>query len=430
MIALHDDADMAARLQRTLIGAYVGAADLGEALAAAARVAPGEYAQWYEAWSHTGRVALRRRTTPRARGHRAHAARGYLRAAEYWRQAYFFLRHDLSDERVRIGHAQQREAFRRAVPFLPFGVEELTIDFGPVPLSGYVYRSAQAADRRPTVLFTGGFDGTAEESFKYGVPDALQVGWNAVAWDGPGQGALPVGHGVPMRPDYETVLTPVIDWAVQQPYVDPQRLFLVGRSLGGYLAPRGASADHRIAALVCDPGQFDFTSRFAGSFSPADWQRVLAADPGLDAALEGFLAKPRDLEYYGSRMAAMGAATFGGWLRTLAGYTLAGRAGDITCPTLITGERVTSPARVPSSSTRSTARRSSGSSRPVRVEPGIAPGWASSYGRRPSAGSARSPPGSQPDRRDGRPAAVSVAAAAELTGQEAKRSTTLSCTGR
>jgi hypothetical protein len=119
LIALHDDADMAAQLQRTVIVAYVGAADLGEALATAARVAPGEFGQWYEAWGHAGRVALAAADDAAAR-HRAEAARGYLRAAEYWRQAYFFLRHDLSDERVRIGHAQQREAFRRAVPFLLF----------------------------------------------------------------------------------------------------------------------------------------------------------------------------------------------------------------------------------------------------------------------------------------------------------------------
>jgi pimeloyl-ACP methyl ester carboxylesterase len=186
------------------------------------------------------------------------------------------------------------------------------------------------------VLFTGGFDGTAMEIFKYGVLDTLELGWNAVCWDGPGQGGLLIDDEVPMRPDYETVLAPVVDWATQQAYIDATRLFLVGRSLGGYLAPRGASAEPRIAALVCDPGQFDFTSRFISSVSAADWQKVLAADPEMDAGLDGFLAKPRDREFYGSRMAAMGSPTFGAWLRTLTGYTLEGRAPNITCPTLVT----------------------------------------------------------------------------------------------
>jgi hypothetical protein len=46
MATLHDDADMAAQLERTLIGAYCGSADLGEALATAGRVAPGDYGQF------------------------------------------------------------------------------------------------------------------------------------------------------------------------------------------------------------------------------------------------------------------------------------------------------------------------------------------------------------------------------------------------
>jgi pimeloyl-ACP methyl ester carboxylesterase len=332
--ALHDDADMAAQLERTLTGAYVGSADLGQAIAAAGRVPPGDYGRWYDEWSAAAGVALAAAGEAAAGGHRPMAARGYLRAAEYWRQAYFFLRHDLADERVRTGYRRQREAFRLAAPLLPYRVEAVAIPFTPAPMPGYVFRPGDGG-RRPTVLFTGGFDGTAEELYKYGVVAALEAGWNAVAWDGPGQGGMLVEHGVTMVPDFENVLTPVVDWTLRQPFADA-RLLLVGRSLGGYLAPRGASGEPRITALVCDPGQFDFTSRFRSMFSDGDWQKVLDADPGLDAGLDGFLAQPRDREFYGARMAAMGAAGFGAWLRTMTGYTLEGRAGQITCPTLIT----------------------------------------------------------------------------------------------
>jgi pimeloyl-ACP methyl ester carboxylesterase len=335
MAVLHDDADMAAQLERTLIGVYAGCADLGEAMATAGRVAPGDYGQWYREWAHTAGVALAAAEQAAAAGYGPMAARGYLRSAEYWRQAYFFLRHDLADERVRTGYQRQREAFRKAAPFLPYQVEAVAIPFAPAPLPGYAFRAAPGP--RPTVLFTGGFDGTAEELFKYGVQAALEFGWNAVAWDGPGQGGMLVEHGVAMRPDFEAVLGPVVDWTLRQAdFADPRRLLLVGRSLGGYLAPRGASGEPRIAALVCDPGQFDFTSRFRSMFSDEDWQKVLDADPGMDASLEGFLAKPRDREFYGSRMAAMGAGSFGEWLRVLTGYTLAGRAERIACPTLVT----------------------------------------------------------------------------------------------
>ena len=336
MPLLHSDQDMAAQLERTLIGAYADAADLGEALAVANRVAAGDYGQWYDEWARAGTEAQTAGDDAAVRGNATLAIRGYLRAAEYHRQSYFFLRHDLADRRVQSGYDAQREAFRLALPLLSFHAEAVSIPFSPAPLPGYLFRPALDAGHAPTVVFTGGFDGTAEELHKYGMRIAVELGWNALGFDGPGQGGMLVEHGVAMRPDFENVLTPVIDWLARQPFADPDRVMLVGRSLGGYLAPRGVSGEHRVAALVCDPGQFDFTSRSKSMFSPPDWDRVLEADPEMDANLEGFVQKPRDREFYGARMAAMGANTFGEWLRILDTYTLEGRADLITCPTLIT----------------------------------------------------------------------------------------------
>jgi cephalosporin-C deacetylase-like acetyl esterase len=41
---------------------------------------------------------------------------------------------------------------------------------------------------------------------------------------------------VPLRPDWEAVVTPVVDFAVGIPEVDQKRMVLIGRSFGGYLA--------------------------------------------------------------------------------------------------------------------------------------------------------------------------------------------------
>jgi pimeloyl-ACP methyl ester carboxylesterase len=336
-VALHEDADMDAQLARTMIGAYVGAADLGEAIATAQRVEVGDYDGWYDAWATTAAAAQGAADHAAARGLASLAGPGYLRAAEYRRQSYFFLRHDLSDERVQTGYRDHRNLFRRALPFLPLSVEPVSISFEPVPLNGYLLRADGGdQDRRPTVLFPGGFDGTCEEMYKYGACSAVRHGWNALTWDGPGQGGQLIAHGVTMRPDFEAVLRPVVDWVVEQPSVAPDSVCLVGRSLGGYLGPRGVSAEPRIRALVADPGQYDFTSRFVDMFSPGDWQRVLAGDAAMDDQLDGFLADPRSRELYGSRMAAMGAARFGDWLRVLTTYSLEGRAEQIRCPTLVT----------------------------------------------------------------------------------------------
>ncbi len=336
-MGLHEDADMDAQLSRTLIGAYVGAADLGEAIAIAQRVHPGDYAAWYVEWDRA--AATVRGTADRAadNGLSTLAGQAYLRASEYRRQSYFFLRHDLTDTRVQEAYRGQRELFLRSLPWLNIAAEPISIPFETVRLPGYVFRPAGDDHQpRPTVLIPGGFDGTCEEMFKYGAHYALAQGWNAITWDGPGQGGVLIEEGVVMRPDFESVLTPVVDWALDQPYVATDALALVGRSLGGYLGPRGVSRDHRISALVADPGQYDFTSRFVDMFSAEDWERVQAADPVMDSQLDGFLTGDRNREFYGSRMAAMGAESFGGWLRLLSSYTLEGHAEDISCPTLVT----------------------------------------------------------------------------------------------
>ena len=45
-------------------------------------------------------------------------------------------------------------------------------------------------------------------------------------------------QGLPFRPDWEKVITPVVDFAVRQPGVDAGRIALVGLSMGGAPPPR------------------------------------------------------------------------------------------------------------------------------------------------------------------------------------------------
>lgn len=77
-------------------------------------------------------------------------------------------------------------------------------------------------------------------------------------------------YGVRLRPDWETVIAAVVDYAVKQPIVDPARIALNGWSLGGHLALRAASGEPRIAALIADPG----TWSIAGGFRKAAIHRL------------------------------------------------------------------------------------------------------------------------------------------------------------
>ncbi len=61
-------------------------------------------------------------------------------------------------------------------------------------------------------------------------------------------------QGVTFRPDWENVITPVVDVLLARPDVDAHRIVLAGISQAGYWVPRALAFEHRIVAAVADPG--------------------------------------------------------------------------------------------------------------------------------------------------------------------------------
>ncbi len=333
-----DDPEFDAQLQRTVAAINASSADIGEALAAASRVVPGDLDDWFTQWSQLAGMTGERAALAARKGCSITARKGYLRATEYWRQSIFFIRHDLDDTRLQSGYRAHRAAFRAAIPFLPWAVETVEIPFEGARMGAYLLRpDADLTVARPTLLIPCGYDSTAEAGYSNTAYMALPRGYNVLLWDGPGQGSMLYEQRVPMRPDFEAVLSPVIDWLLGQPGVDADRLALIGRSFGGYLASRAATREKRLAALVCDPGQVEFVSRIVPKmFDEATWQRLMQGDADLDRRLEDLLASPSKREWYGARMRTMGAASVGDFLRLQPAYSMQSMASDIRCPTLIT----------------------------------------------------------------------------------------------
>jgi dienelactone hydrolase len=343
MKILLDDADMDAQLSRTLIAIAAEAADIGEALATAARTTGGDYDSWFTQWSTTAAAAQSLADEARGRGHLVTARKGYLRASEYWRQSFFFIRHDLDDERLQHAWRQHRHAFRSALPLLDYHTVSTEIPFDGVTMTGYLTRPADDDLPRPTVVAPCGFDSTAEAGYAATGYMALPRGYNFFVFEGPGQGGMLFEHRRTFRPDFEVPFGAAFEWLLAQDGVDPDAVAVIGRSFGGYLGPRAAAFEPRVAALVADPGQYDFASRLGllakglGASNHEDFlARLSAADPDLDAQLQGAIDGPRNLEWYGSRMAAMGGTSVGDFIRHQLTFTLDGVAAGIRCPTLVT----------------------------------------------------------------------------------------------
>jgi pimeloyl-ACP methyl ester carboxylesterase len=140
---------------------------------------------------------------------------------------------------------------------------------------------------------------------------------------------------VPFRPDWEAVVTPVLDFALERTGVDPERIAIVGRSFGGYLAPRAASAEHRLAACVADPGQFD-SFDMAMSRVPQEAKEALLRDePAVDGFLEKMMEGDARRFFIAARMRAFGAKSLREFILMQRDYTLKGSVEKIECPTLV-----------------------------------------------------------------------------------------------
>ncbi|MGW7486607.1 alpha/beta hydrolase family protein [Streptomyces sp. NPDC054786] len=177
-----------------------------------------------------------------------------LRAAQYYGQALFFvLGSDTpgSEEQLyKAGH-DAWDTFCELSDPAPVTAH---IPYRNTPLPVWFFRPDGSGKRRPTVVLTNGSDGQNVDMWTYGVPAALQRGWNALVYDGPGQGRLLFVDHVVFTPRWETVVTPLVNWLSARSDVDTGKIALTGLSMAGNLAPRAAAFENRIAALVAMPG--------------------------------------------------------------------------------------------------------------------------------------------------------------------------------
>ena len=148
-----------------------------------------------------------------------------------------------------------------------------------------------------------------------GARAAVERGYNVLAFDGPGQFGPQHREGLHFRPDWEKVITPVVDFALKLPGIDPGKIALMGISFGGELAPRAAAFEKRIAALIANDGIYDYGAAnlalVPAELRSAFLQMLTAKEaPQVDAMIEASMkASPRTDWGITQGMYAMGAPT-------------------------------------------------------------------------------------------------------------------------
>jgi alpha-beta hydrolase superfamily lysophospholipase len=339
-----DDTSFWFETLRVLGAAAYGGADIGEVLVTAQAITAGDYDSWYDQWLATADRIAAEAEKAQAAGHLVSARDGLLRASNYYRSADFYLHGNPDDPRIRHAYGRARDCFTSAAALFDPPVTPVQIPYEGTVLRGYFYPAIGRGgdtEPRPTIVMHSGFDGTCEEMHFLGAAAAQERGYHVFTFDGPGQPAALHFDGLVFRPDWEHVVTPVLDWVRDQPGVDPGKVALFGASMGGLLAPRAAAFEQRLAACIAFDGVYDMglTAVTWMPGSRADIQAVLRAEsaPEVDATIGQLMAANPNIRWAATHgQYAMGVHSPRAFFASMLDYTLAdGIAEQITCPTLV-----------------------------------------------------------------------------------------------
>jgi pimeloyl-ACP methyl ester carboxylesterase len=337
---LFSDPSFSFELIRTMGHAPYRGADIGECLVTAERIVDGDVESWYREWMKTARRVHAEAERAANGGHAVSARNAFLRASNYFRAAEFYLHVDPSDTRILETWRASRDTFASAAALLPHPAEPVEIPYEGTTLSGHLYLVDDSPTPRPTVIFHGGIDSTLEELYCAGAAAAIERGYNCLAFTGPGQGRSIREQRLVFRPDWERVVSPVIDFALTQPQIDARKIALLGWSYGGYLAPRAAAFEPRLAALIAWDGVYDNYASAQRMIPPAlraDLDQTLSEDPSrLDKPLFEMMAHSTGLNWaFTHGMWVFGVDSPGEVIATGRDYHLRDVARLIQCPTLI-----------------------------------------------------------------------------------------------
>lgn len=253
---------------RCLLGlAPAGGAEIGEVLAAVRTVDGSEPEPWGAMWRTLGDRVARQGADALAVGHRRSGAAASLRAAGYLALAVEAAAAGTDDGAIADAFRAHRAAWDAFAAHAPYPLVRMEIPAEDAPMPGYLFLAGDGP--RPTVVFVNGSDGSISSEWGTGAAAALERGYHALLFDGPGQQSLLFERGVPFRPDWTPVLGAVVDALRARPEVDAGRLVCWGISQGGYWVPQALAGEHRFAAAVADPGVVDVSASWTASMPPS-----------------------------------------------------------------------------------------------------------------------------------------------------------------
>jgi dienelactone hydrolase len=249
---------MSYQFRRALGETQEGGGAVSEVFLAASRMKPGDAESWHEQWLLIAQRNDSRGDAEQAAGHIRTAMNCWLRAADYYRSAEFWL---LPDDPRRLATFDQCErASQKWLRHVGGEVVQVPYERG-VSMPAYFVKP-KGSGKWPVLISFGGLDSFKDELWFMTGRGAVQRGIAVLMVDGPGQGGTLRRHKIPTRYDYEVPVGRCIDYLLGRQDVDGSRIAVSGSSMGGYYAARAAAKEHRLAACISHGAIWDIEQRF------------------------------------------------------------------------------------------------------------------------------------------------------------------------
>jgi len=149
------------------------------------------------------------------------------------------------------------ETYRKALSSARHPTDSIEVPYRDDSVPAILHLPDDGEAALPCVIYVGGLDAHKEDAHQF-IELCLDRGLAVAALDGPGQGEAML-RDIMFEEDAHEAVSSLIDLLVERERVDESRIGVIGRSLGGYLAPRAAATDDRIRALVVWAAMWDLT---------------------------------------------------------------------------------------------------------------------------------------------------------------------------
>lgn len=315
---------------------YYSGGNPGKVLYLTRQVKDGDFESAFVNFKKAGDEARAQAEESLAFGHRESARQAYLWAQNFYDSATYFVDASLDPSRFLPTWEALYDCWQSSLPLFDPPIEPVTIPYERTVLHGFYFRGKSKDRRRPLLILNNGSDGSLLDMWLWGGAGATARGYDCLTFDGPGQGYALWKQKLYFRPDWEKVITPVVDYVLTRPDVDPTRVAIQGISQGGYWVPRAVAFEKRIVAAIADPGVVDVSTSWTGTL-PHPLLGLLTA--GRKAEFDSFLEKeltPASRAILNFRMRPFGFSSYFDTYTAVMQYNLRDVAEKIQCPLLIT----------------------------------------------------------------------------------------------